>query len=502
MGFKRNLVANYLGQGWTGLMGLAFVPLYIRYLGMESYGLIGVFALLQAWLTLLDMGMTPTLNREMARFTAGAHTPQSIRDLMRSLEFVGIGVAIVIGILIWGLSAWLASGWLRAGELPIEVVSQAVSIMGFVIAGRFLEGLYRGALVGLQEQVLFNVVNAIISTTRAVGAVGVLVWISPTIEAYFIWQGIVSAGSVIALALFVHRRLPVAPLTGRFSLQALSEVWRFAGGMMLTTCLSILLTQVDKILLSRMLDLVDFGYYTLATVVVSVIGLLIAPITQAAYPRFTELVTTGDRNRLAKAYHHSAELVTVLIGSVALILFFFPAEILSIWTGDPVITRETAPLLKVLAVGTFLNGLMHIPYMLQLAHGWVGFAVRVNIVAVALLIPTIVWVVPRYGAIGAAWTWMLLNAGYVLIGIPLMHRRLLPGNQWKWYWKDVCIPISAATVTAVILNLTQPLGMGIGVTFVWLVVTGIAIAVAALLAADDLRGAMLRAFAEHVPGRR
>ena len=66
---KRNLIANYLGQGWAALMGLAFIPLYIKYLGIEAYGLIGLFALLQAWLSLLDMGMTPTLGREMARFT-------------------------------------------------------------------------------------------------------------------------------------------------------------------------------------------------------------------------------------------------------------------------------------------------------------------------------------------------------------------------------------------------------------------------------------------------
>lgn len=483
-------------------MGLAFIPLYIRHLGMESYGLIGVYALIQAWLTLLDMGMTPTLSREMARFTAGAHTPQSIHNLLRSLEIVAVGLAILICILIWALSAWLASGWLRADKLPLDVVSQAVSIMGFVIAGRFLEGLYRGALVGLQEQVLFNVVNAIFSTARAVGAVGVLVWISPTIEAYFIWQGIVSAGSVAALAIFVHRRLPAAPLTGSFSLQALSEVWRFAGGMMLTTFLSILLTQVDKILLSRMLDLEVFGYYTLATVVVSVIGLLIVPITQAAYPRLTELVTKGDRSRLATAYHHSAQMVTVLIASLALMLFFFPTEILSVWTGNPVITRETAPLLQLLAIGTFLNGLMHMPYMLQLAHGWAGFAVKVNVVAVAFLIPTIAWVVPLYGAIGAAWTWTLLNAGYVLIGIQIMHRRLLPGDQWRWYWKDVCSPLSAATVVASILKLVQPLSMDILTTFVWLVLAGIAITVAALIAAGDLRRATLRAFAENFSGRR
>ena len=55
-------------------MGLIFVPVYIKYLGIESYGLIGFFASMQAWFALLDMGMTPTLGREIARFTGGSRT--------------------------------------------------------------------------------------------------------------------------------------------------------------------------------------------------------------------------------------------------------------------------------------------------------------------------------------------------------------------------------------------------------------------------------------------
>lgn len=61
---KRNLIANIGGRVWAGLIGLVFIPVYIRYLGIEAYGLIGLFAVMQAWLVLLDMGMTPTLTRE------------------------------------------------------------------------------------------------------------------------------------------------------------------------------------------------------------------------------------------------------------------------------------------------------------------------------------------------------------------------------------------------------------------------------------------------------
>src|ERR1017187_5737326 len=141
MSLRNNVVANYSGQGWSALMGLAFVPVYIRYLGIEAYGLIGIFALLQVWLALLDMGMRPALAREMARFTAGAHNAQSIRDMLRSVEAIGMAIAGVVVLGIWAASRWLAFDWLRAQSLPIDVVARALTVMGFVIAMTFVQGI-------------------------------------------------------------------------------------------------------------------------------------------------------------------------------------------------------------------------------------------------------------------------------------------------------------------------------------------------------------------------
>ncbi len=492
MSLKKNVIANYLGQGWAGLVGLAFVPLYIRYLGIEAYGLIGILALLQAWLTLLDMGITPTLNREMARFTAGVHTPQSISDLLRSLEIICFGVAALIGMLVWAASDWLATNWLLADKLPLDVVEQAIAIMGGVVALRFVEGIYRGAILGLQRQVFFNVVNAVLSTVRAVGAIAVLVWISPTIEAFFIWQGLVSIVSIAVLSTAAHGSLPEAPQPARFSRQALMDIRQFAGGMMVATILAILLTQVDKVLLSKLISLEDFGYYTLAGTVVTTIGMLIAPITQAFYPRFTALVANGGHQELVQTYHRSAQLVTVLAAPVALMLVFFGKELLVLWMGNVVLANEVAPILALLAAGTLLNGLMHIPYMLQLAHGWSGLAARVNLVAVVVLVPAILWVTPRYGVLGAAWVWVLLNAGYVLIGIHFMYRRLLSDQKWTWYWCDTARPMLSATLVAWALSGIQPEGIGRFAEFAWLLVAGVCVCGAAIVVTPRLRTLIIR----------
>ena len=84
---KRNIAANFIGNFWTTLMGLVFIPVYIRFLGIEAYGLVGFFVTLQSVFSLLDMGLSTTLNRELARLSVNGANARKMRDCVRSLEF-------------------------------------------------------------------------------------------------------------------------------------------------------------------------------------------------------------------------------------------------------------------------------------------------------------------------------------------------------------------------------------------------------------------------------
>jgi O-antigen/teichoic acid export membrane protein len=437
-------------------MSLAFVPVYIRYIGMEAYGLIGLFTVLQAWMILLDMGMKPALTREMARFSGGGVDVQHIRDLLRTVEVLAIGLASSAAIAVWALSGWLAAHWLKTQELDLHDVAIAISLMGLVASLRFLEAIYVGSVVGLQRQVLENSLSSALSTLRAVGAVAVLAWISPTVNAFFIWQGIVSVLTVSLYAPVVYKLLPRPPRPARFSREALLGIWRFAAGMIVITLMSLLLTQVDKMVLSRLLPLKVFGYYAFAGAVAAVLYTFNTPITTAFYPRFVELVTQNEQDALRSVYHTASQLVTVIVGTAATMLILFADRLLLVWTGDPQLVLHVAPLLTVFAMGSLFNALMWIPYYLQLAHGWTRLMVIVNTVAVAVLVPAILILVPRYGPLAAAWVWVALNAGYVLFVIGLMHRRLLPAEMGRWYREDVGIPLALGMLVAWLCRLVVP----------------------------------------------
>lgn len=492
MSLKRNIFANYLGQGWAGLMGLAFVPLYIKYLGLEAYGLIGVFALLQASLALLDMGMTPTLNREMARFTAGAHSQQSIRNLLHSLEIICFSLAVLIALGVWGASGYLARDWLKVDRLPTEIVAQALAIMGLVGALRFCEGIYRGSLFGLQRQVSYNSANALLATLRYGGAVAILAWISHTVAAFFIWQAAISVVTIAVFAVGVHQALPKAPSPVTFSVDALAGIWKFAAGMMGIVLLALVLTQMDKVLLSRLLPLAAFGYYTLAATVAGALYMIIVPISQAIYPHMVELSMLEDRAELAALYHKGAQFVTVLTAPAVILLSMFAGGVVFMWSGNSDLATHTAPILSVLVVGTFLHTLMYMPYQLQLAHGWTSLAIHINMIAVVVFVPAVFWVVPRYGAVGAAWMWVALNGSYVLFSIQFMHRKLIPTEKRRWYFSDVLLPLSGALGVMLLAHPLQPPGYHSRLQWlVFLLISGSLALVAASALATRVRASFL-----------
>lgn len=484
---RRNILANFGGSLWAGLMGLAFVPLYIRFMGIEAYGLVGLYAGLRGLFVLLDLGLSGTLNRELARLSAKdqGSAAGDMRDLVRTLEIPYWAIGGLIGLGMSALAPLLANHWVHARALPHGSILTALHLMGLCLAFQWPIGFYEGGLMGLQRQVLLNAINTTAATARGLGAVLILWRLSPTVEAYFLWQALITAVQALALLAALWICLPAGASRPAFRWPVFQKVWRFAAGLTAVTIMATILTQLDKVILSRLLSLEALGYYTLAGVVATALYRFVIPVFSATYPRMTREVEAGARESLVILYHKSAQLVSILVLPTALMLALFSREFLLLWTRNPVTVEHTYRLVSLLVIGTAIHCLVHIPYALQLAHGWTRLAFWTNTLSVLLLTPSLVILVRAFGPTGAAVTWLLLNLGYLCVNIPLMHRRLLPEQRWYWYWQDVGRPGGAAAVVVVAGRLLVPRSLSSIATLLTLGLLGLAaFSVAALVAKD------------------
>ncbi len=454
---KLNAFANFAANIWTTLLGLLFVPFYLKYLGIESYGLIGFFATIQAFVVLLDFGLSPTINRELSRLSSNEEKIQEMLDTTRTLEIPNGITTVIIAIVLSILAPVIGKFWIQPKDLTIETATQALLIMGLNVAIQFCINFYVGGLMGLQKQVLLSIINIVCGTLRSAGAFLVLVLVSPTIQAFLVWQGAILLLQLVLVAITLHRSLPAISTGGRFSKQLLHNIWRFAGGMTAITIVSLILTQTDKVILSRMLSLKDFGYYSLAVSIPSMaLGIFASSVGHAVYPQFTKLVELQDEKALRAIYHQSCQFVSVFVFPSTIIISLFSFDILQAWVNQEQIAAKTSVLLTVIAIGTGLNGLMWMPYFLQLAHGWTRLSLYANSIGILLLAPSIIFAVNKYGAIGAAVCWVALNVAYVLVAIQFMHQRILKGEKVRWYLEDLAPPFFVALIVAGIGKIVFP----------------------------------------------
>ncbi|HDH07966.1 MAG TPA: polysaccharide biosynthesis protein, partial [Gammaproteobacteria bacterium] len=111
---KRNIIANFVGRGWSGVITLIFMPVYISLMGIEAYGLVGIYLSLFAVLFLLDLGLSTTLNRELAKLSARNENVQQMRNLVRTLELIYWVTAVLIGVCIVLLAPLITHYWIKA----------------------------------------------------------------------------------------------------------------------------------------------------------------------------------------------------------------------------------------------------------------------------------------------------------------------------------------------------------------------------------------------------
>jgi O-antigen/teichoic acid export membrane protein len=445
-GLKVNLAANLIGSGWAMLAQLVCIPLYIKFMGIEAYGLVGFYLMLQAMLQVLDLGLSPTMNREMARYSAQPEKADEARDLVRTLEIGYWIIGILIGVAFVAESPWIAVHWIRANSIPVRSVRDAVTLMGVLAFFQWPMSFYQGGLTGLRKQVLFNLLRIIASTATNGGAVLALWLIRPTIHVFFVWLVATNAVMVLVWTVCFWRSLPGGTRSPQLQARLLRNIGYFAAGMSGIATFSLILGQADKLVLSRVLDLTFFGYYSIAGVFGTGLVLIVTSVFNTIFPQFSALVAQGDEEAIIRLYHKGTQLMLLLIIPLTSVLALFSVEVIQLWTRNSEVARNAGPIATVLVLAAAINAVMFLPFTLQLAYGWTSLGLKITMFLTIIVVPA-VWVMAKhYGGIGAAYVFLGLQVINMLIGVPLTHRRLLRHEMTKWFLQDIAPPLAASVL--------------------------------------------------------
>jgi O-antigen/teichoic acid export membrane protein len=410
----QNIVANFIGKFWSILSNFLFVPLYIHYLGFESFSIISFTLVIASLMAVIDAGLTATLSREFARDDNCGDEKIRIFKTLESSYFILIGLSIV---LVYAISGTIANNWLNLSSFDPNRISFFLKIMSFDIGFQLLLRFYMGGLLGFEKHVKANMYQVGWGILRN-GIVIFAIIIFPTLEMFFLWQTFSTIIFSILVGLSLKKELSghyKFDFSFRIEKSVFKKIWRFAGGMLLISLVASLNTQMDKLTISKLLPIESLGYYTLAVSLSMGITVFVSPISIALLPRFTALYSTGKKSEASLLFHKINLFVSIIVFTVTAIMAIFAKELLWIWTGNLDLAENASIYLPIIAVSTAMLSIATIPYNIAIANGYTKLNNLLGLFSLLITLPGYWIAINYFGAIGAAYLFCGVQTGTTLI---------------------------------------------------------------------------------------
>jgi|GEM_PF-4453309 len=404
-----SVVANGLSRVLIGILNIAVVPLYMKYLGMEAYGLVGFFAIVQSFVTVFDLGISSALTRSLSHNLPNVSLRQKSRDLSRTLEVFYWGISAVIGLSIAVFSPLIASHWIKRVAISESQLHLCLWLMATALLFQFPFSFYTAGLVGLQRQIEQSALNLLFWVVRSLGVIPFILQADDRLSSFFFWQASVSLLSVIIVRHAFWHYMPRADAKTRFSLHSISSVWKFAISVSAFSILLLIFNNIDKIYLSGKLSLDQYGYYVTAWQVATVLYLFYMPVYTVFYPVFVQLHSSENRQSFVQEFRKANLMVSLLITPTVAIIVVFAPEILLMWTRKQDVAVHAAPIVRLFMPGAFSGAFFYLLWAVSQARGDVHRLVNFPFVSIVLLSVIVPFSFTYFGSQGVAASWMIVS---------------------------------------------------------------------------------------------
>ncbi|MCS6771928.1 MAG: oligosaccharide flippase family protein [Kiritimatiellae bacterium] len=458
-----NTLANAIGQLTGPLLSFLLVPLYIHYLGLESYGLIGFFAALQLVLAIFSQGISLALQRELARRLADPKQAATSRRLTRTFEVLYGTIGLMCAAVIASASGAIARHWVTLEQVNAPTVALALTFLALKIAAYFLYGLYQSIFIGSERQVLGNLVTVAGSLVHAAAGAAAAI-ATRNIAVLCAAEAAASVALVVAQRIAAHSILPAEENGPRFEWSELKRLWGLSAGLIWTSGTGVLITQMDRILLAKWVPATMLAVYNAGSAGGKLASLVYTPFLTAIYPETCKVVASAEPAEITRHVLRNAKIVAALCMSFGLYLCFFSPEVLRFWTRNDQIAREGAAVMSIYLIGCVAQAYASVFYILMVAKGFVHWPAWINAFSLVWYPFALAGLTASWGLAGAAASWLAYCGLTLILLATASFRHHLDRFAWIRYlhllgWSSItgaCLML-AARAAAHVLNVDSPL---------------------------------------------
>jgi O-antigen/teichoic acid export membrane protein len=399
----RNVVWNLIGSGAPMLVAAFSIPILIRELGKERFGVLALAWALIGYASVFDLGIGRALTQLVAK-TLGADEQRDLAGLAWTslLLMTLLGVIGTLAVIL--ISPWLVGHTLKVpGELQTETL-HSFYILGLSIPLVIVAAGLRGLLEAHQRFGLTNILRVPIGVFTFLGPLLVLPFshsLVPVLAVLFL-------GRFAGCGGFMWASLRTIPSLRRgFKLNScfVRPLLRFGSWMTVTNLVSPLMVTLDRFLIGALLSIAAVTYYVTPFEVVTKVLLIPAALVGVVFPAFSTS-SVHDRSYTSLLFGRSVKSITLVLFPIVLLIIVFAQDGLKLWLGAD-FAQHSARVLQLIGIGVFINSLASVPFAFLQGIGRPDLTGKLNLIELPFYLLS-VWGLTKFRGIeGTALAWTL-----------------------------------------------------------------------------------------------
>lgn len=398
----RNTIYNLAGLGVPLLVAIIAIPSLIKALGAADFGILTLIWTVVSYLGLFDLGLGRALTLQLATTESREEVDRASSLAVTALSFLFL-VGVAVGAALYFSAGALVSR-LEAVSDRNDVTTALRTLSWSIPAITVTSGL-RGILEAWHA---FGIVNAIrlpMGIFTFAGPMFVVWFLDPKLESIALVLVIGRWIGCFAHMFFVSHLVKLRPKKFLFDAREIGPLLMTGGWLTVSNILSALMGYADRFIIAAIVSAAAVAYYATPYEIVTKLWIVPFALTAVLFPTFASKMVNGTEES-RELFRRSVLLLGWVLLPICAFLAIFAHEILFIWIGSE-FAENSAPLLRVFALGILINSLAHIPSTLIQSAGRAKWTVLIQLSEMLPFMFVLWWSAVNFGILGAGIAWLV-----------------------------------------------------------------------------------------------
>lgn len=453
--FARNVGWNLLGQGAILAVNFLTLPILVKKMGLEAYGVYVILNAAASYLSILSFGAGPALVKYVAEFrgSKNAELAQAVR-YGALFHLLGAGLGALV------LAAAAPRLALSVFSVPPALLEQGVFLLRCAAAAAVFAAVCQASwcvLDGLQRFDLRNGLNLAMSFLVPVGAAAILI-LGGSLAPVGAWYVAVNILVALISAGIALRLVPASAKPGHFAFGAFAA---YGLSMAFGPLAWIVTFQFDKLFIASQLPLSELTLYAVPSGLLQRLHIFPAVLAGVLVPMISEIPLAEVQHGLPKLYLRSVRLLLYILLPILSLLFVVMPQFLTLWLGGDFGGRSVW-VARLLVLSQVFFVLVFIPNAVAMGR---GRPILVSAVAWAQAgVSILSWslLTRRYGVHGVAAGALLAQALPAMAYLTIVHRTMIGIGARRFIAEGLRGPVLAAGCMVLVIFPVHHLASGWG----------------------------------------